>query len=426
MRKRIRASALFYAITVALLVGMVLGSMVLLTHYRSRNVEQWIVHERLASNARSACYAALNHDASENGEHWPLDLFADGADSAAVQKVPWGGVDLVIATAWHGEQQAVLSGYAGALVANDVVLDLARSAGPLHLCGDARIAGDVRVPLADVRRGHIEGRPYSGDVLVNGRVFRSGEEQGSIRNDLAERTKALCQGGTMAKETLVEVLEDGKLHTELDEALAIPVLRYSGKTRISGLDLRGPLVIRCNDSLTIDADNHMDMVLIQAPFISIADGADLNVQCFAAQGIAVGPNVVLRFPSLLAVWRDDHQSEAARISIAEQAIVVGALLAVDRSIRGRQGGSITIASGAKVHGEVYAEGAIQLLGAVHGSVTAREFTLRTAASVYRGHLLDGTIETYDLDTPWGFGITGPTTSRTILKWGELEYGKRIG
>ena len=31
----------------------------------------------------------------------------------------------------------------------------------ITVCGDTRIEGDVRVPMADVRRGYIEGRPFT-------------------------------------------------------------------------------------------------------------------------------------------------------------------------------------------------------------------------------------------------------------------------
>lgn len=426
MRKRIDGSALFYAVTVALLVGMVMGSMVLLTHFRSLHAERWLAQERVASNARSASFAALHGDPTNDGVHLQLDLFGDGSDSAEVRLIPWGGLDLIRSRAWHADQEATITGYGGYEFQDDVVLDLARTAGPLHLCGDARLIGDVRVPMADVRRGHIEGRPFTGNELVHGRILRSSDEHGTLRSSLAERVHGLCAGTAWDAEEHIALPEDGIYRTDLDGTDALPVLVFTGRTHLTGLDLRGPIIIRCNDSLSIDADNSMDMVIIQAPYITIDPGAMISAQCFASLGIAVGEGAELRFPSLLAVWRDDHSSDAARIILAEHARVVGGVLAVDRSIRGRQDGSISIAAGSRVHGEVYAEGGVQLLGELYGTLTAREFTLRTPASVYRGHLLDGTIQRYDLDAPWGFGITNASNTRTILQWGAIEHHPHKG
>ncbi|MBK7112483.1 MAG: hypothetical protein IPH60_08575 [Flavobacteriales bacterium] len=425
MKERIKASALLYAVTIALLVGMVLGSMVLLTHFRGLHAERWLVHERVASNARSASYAALYGDPTNDGFDLHVDLFGDGSDSAEVRITPWGGLDLIRSRAWHADQQATVTGYGGYQFRDDVVLDLARTAGPLHLCGDARLVGDVRVPMADVRRGHIEGRPFTGNELVHGRILRSGEEHGTIRINLAERVQKLCGGSPWEEENPIGLLQDGVYRTDLDGTDALPVLVFTGRTHLTGLDLRGPVIIRCNDSLSLDADNSMEMVIIQAPFITIDPGAMISAQCFASLGIAVGEGAELRFPSLLAVWRDDRRSDAARIILSENALVVGGVIAIDRSIRGRQEGSVSIASGSHIHGEVYAEGACRCKE-INGTLTAREFTLRTPASVYRGHLLDGTIQGYGLDAPWGFGITNASNTRTILQWGKTEHRPRNG
>jgi hypothetical protein len=421
MRQRIQASALFYAVTVVLLVGLVMGALVLLTHFRTVRTERWLAQERAASNARSAAHLALHQALPDNGP-LPMDLFGQGTDSAIVEVVPWGGLELVRASAWQGDQQAVITAFGGRLFDDRLVLDLGNKAGPLHLCGDARIRGDVRVPLADVRRGYIEGKPFTGERLVEGQVQRSLPSPIGLRTEFAERMRLLCTGAPLRGEQPITASDV----SELSDHAGIGVISFNGPTHVKGLHLKGPVVLRCNDSLSIDAENELDLVLIQAPFIAIDPGARFSVQCFASRGILVGADAQLLFPSMLAVWRDDHRSDAARIVVDTGAVVQGALLAVDRSIRDRDQGSIVLAPRAVVQGEAYAEGPAQVSGRLAGTLVARELMLRTPASMYHGHLLDAVLERYDLGTPWGFGITALSEERTILRWGSLHRSARHG
>ena len=88
LSKRIKASSLFYAVTIALLVAMMTGSLILLTHYRSIRSLRWITHEQVASNARSAVYAALLKAAPDEGPML-IELFKE--DSASIEIRSWGG-----------------------------------------------------------------------------------------------------------------------------------------------------------------------------------------------------------------------------------------------------------------------------------------------------------------------------------------------
>lgn len=425
MHARLKASALFYAITVALLIGLVMGAMVLLTHFRNVRTERWLTHERVASNARSAAYAALYRATPDVGVVY-LDLFGNGRDSAAVEVLAWGAMDLVRVRAWHGDQEATITAFAGRSFDDRLVLDLPRSAGPVHVCGDARIRGNVRVPQADVRRGHIEGRPYSGDRLVDGDVLRSSDTPPVLRDELAGRLERMCSG-TLVQGQAFEQVAEGQGSVLINaQSGPLPLLSFTGPTHLKDLHLRGPLLIRCNDSLSLDAVNELDLVMIQAPFIAIDPDAEFSVQCFASKGILVGAGARLIFPSLLAVWRDDRLAEGMHITIDPDALVQGAVIAIDRSIRGREQGSVVIHPGAIVQGELYAEGSVQHQGELSGTLIARELILRTLSTVYHGHLLDGTLHPYEQGSPWGFGCTSVLNERKILQWGNLRHGKRIG
>lgn len=415
MAARQKASALFYAVVVALLLGMIVGGMIMLTHHRSVLVERWIGHERVASNARSAAHLAFDLVRTE-GEEVRSDLYGTGHDSVSVRYMAWGGLDLVYAKAWYGGLAGKVSALAGRVFDDRVVLDLSRRAGPLHLCGDSRIQGDVRVPQADVRRGHIEGRPFSGEELVDGLVMKSLDPPATLRGELADRLQRLCSGMGYAFEVEFGHQLEMRERWNGDPELPLPVLSFAGPTHLTDLTLRGPLILRCTDSLSLSGTVSLDLVIVQAPSITIAPGARLSAQFFASKVIHVGAGAQLLFPSLLAVWRDDHSAMAAHIKVEEDALVQGAVILIDRSIRERAFGGLFIAERAAVQGEVFVEGGVQHQGDLTGTMSAQEMVLRTPASIYHGHLLDGRIHRYGSGVPRGFGCTAESNERTIIQW----------
>ncbi|MCB0770933.1 MAG: hypothetical protein KDC00_11070 [Flavobacteriales bacterium] len=416
MSKRLQASALFYAITVVLIVGMMMSSLVLLTHFRNLSAIRWVNKQRINENCRSAAYLALGHAQDRHGVV-RTDLYGDGSDSVETQVIPWGVFDLVHARAWIGDQETNALGLAGALFEMRRVLDLHRSSGPLHVCGDARIRGNVRIPQADVRRGHIEGKPFTGDQPVEGDVMRAANEQLRLRTDLEQEVEEGCRGAYLGELLPIESGPDRTIRSS-HEGLQDGVLsmRFSGPTHLSGYRIHGPMVIQCNDTLFIDATNELHLVIIQAPFIRVGSGARFSAQCFASAGIHLEAEAELRFPSVLAIWHDSRSSTAARIRLDSGSVVEGAVIAVDRSVRNRDQASILIEPGATVLGEVFAEGAVQHSGTVKGVIHANELILRTASSMYRGYLMDGVIERFDLGKPWGVSCTGNGIERTILEW----------
>ena len=72
-----------------------------------------------------------------------------------------------------------------------------------------------------------------------------------------------------------------------------------------------------------------------------------------------------------------------------------------------------------IKGQLFVNGTIDLKGSIHGNVTTKSFTLRTAASIYDNHLLNATIDATKLSTyylnPLFFKGTKPNK---IVKWLE--------
>jgi len=412
-RGQLRASALFYAVTIGLIAGMVTGAMLWMARYRTDHTEHWLMRERLASNLRTAAHAAAVTGAPESIT-MSAALFEAIGDSAAYARVPFGVLDLVVAEARLNSHRATQWSLVGGMLAPGPVLNLDRQSGPLHLSGDARIMGDARIARRDVRRGYIEGRSYTGDQLVYGLVAEA-EDLPELSADLEGRLTALCAGRT----GLPEHEWTGPDGRETDLTIGLPVLvhRYGQAFPTAFPDV--PFLLRCSDTLVIPADARINQAVILAPYIRIEEGAALSAQCFAQLGIEVGRSVLLRYPSVLCVRRDEQLSASPRIVIGDSAVVQGAVIAYDRSIRVRTE-LVKLAHGATLEGELYATGSVEIRGTVIGRVDAKGLSLRTPASSYFGYLLDGRIEPCARPDGCGLGIIGYKSKR-ILAWGRLTH-----
>lgn len=408
---RLRGSALIMSVTVSLLVGMVTASLLLAVHLATVRAARYLDKVRVLDNARSAAQFALIDLPFEGGER-TMSLFNGPDDSVMVVRTPFGLLDLVHVRAWRHGQQARLMAYGAGALEPRTILHLGRQSGVLHLCGDARLRGTVSVPGGEVRRGTVSGRPFSGGRLVEGEILSPAQEIPSLAPEMTMHLARLCSGNPTVS---VPALPDNGPWPQ------VPVITLTGTTRLTDRTLYGPIIIRSDDTLTIDASSLLDMAVVQAPYINIEAGFKGRLQCFAQRGIKVGTGCRLHYPSMLAVVRDGHHVHAPRLEIGEGTWLQGGALLVDRHVRGRSSGGLFIAPRAVVDGEVYADGALELQGEVRGTVRANHCVLRTNSAVHNDHVLDGLITSYPHPFAWCIGLTTPIDERTIVAWQHTPF-----
>lgn len=414
----LRASALFYAVTVSVLIAMVTGSMMLLVHYRNMETERWLARERSASNARSAVRWAMSSFDGSAGAIECVDLFGKRRDSVLVRMTSYGLLDRIAARAWVAGQQTDISAFTGGRAEEGNVLVLGTADAKVNLCGDARVHGDVLVPNADVERGYIEGRAFTGERLVEGGVAASSGNFPAVSQDRIRSLERYCRRYRGQQEDTVTwaIAEGEDLDATPDVFAATPVVFMGASRRLSGVSLKGPLIVRSGDSLEIASDCDLDMVIVEAPYIKIKAGASLTVQCFAETGINVEEHASLLYPSVLALMPQGGPENSATINIGPDAILEGSIVALRDLGKGDQAVGVNIAPGALVRGVVYAQGAVQHQGTIHGRLCAEGLILRTSSSTYRGYLLDGVLDGFeDSYRPEWMGL-GKDEHKDVIEW----------
>lgn len=411
----LRASALFYAVTVALLVGMVTSALILLVHFRNMETERWLAGQRALANARSAIRLAAASGDPRTTEH-ALDLFGSGEDSVFVRMRPYGLLDHVAARARIADRWAVESAFAGGRNADARVLVLGRGDGSaVHLCGDARVLGDAAVPDADVRRGYIESRPFTGERLVEG-ALQASEGNVSLSDPMMlQRIAANCHRLAMEDQWPVPWERAAVPDSTSDPFAPFPLVELTGIRELDGLSFTGPLILRSADTLVLGAGLRLDMVIVQAPFITVAAEAMLVAQCFADQGIHVEQGAKLLYPSALVVMSDGRGGHAS-VTIDADAVVEGAVVACMDPGDRKGTALVTTRPGTLVRGEVFSEGLLEHRGVLKGTAAAGALILHTASSTYRGYLLDGVLARPEPGIRIGALATGDRQHKDVLRW----------
>lgn len=160
MTHKLKASSIYYALFLSIVIALVLGSMVLFSGMNRRFATQLEIEELLMDNAVSGIeYAQANYAELPNGQIVYLRLFGEGIDSVSIEKKQWGAFTILKSTSLHGNSTYSKIALAGQANQPDFPnLYVADQGRPIALCGDVRIEGRAVLPEAGLKRAYIEGK----------------------------------------------------------------------------------------------------------------------------------------------------------------------------------------------------------------------------------------------------------------------------
>ena len=378
----IKASSIYYVILLSVLIASVLGSMVLLSAMNQRLELQFSIPQRLIANAESGiAYAEVFHRELANGKPVDISLFGDDLDSVELTKTNWGAFTILLSRAHHKHHvftKVALSGHVRTTsTPNLFMIDNGRT---LSVCGDTRLEGDCYVPSGGLKRAYIAGKNYSGKEMVYGTTHRSSRSLPAINEDVF--AKWIAPPGVRK---FWEEIKDSAVNS-FSERPWIYTEDHSFST--AGKVIKGAVWLESNDSIFIAADSEIDGAVIKARTVHVGTGFTGTLQIFATEKIVLEDKVRLKYPSILGVIEDNQQpGKAASILIGVQSQVLGTVFLPDF----RKLPELTIDTEAEVDGLVYCQGKTQLKGTVNGSLITQKFFLKTLASSYENHILDGKV-----------------------------------
>lgn len=411
----LRAGALYYAVAVSLLIGLVSASLILLAYQQRIQSGQLMVYDQLIGNAHSALQLMLVQSSGSKSAPLEISLFGREDDSVAVWQEHWGMFACHYASAHSGPFRYTKVAMAGTHPKILPALYLADMGRPVSMGGNALVKGDAVLPAAGAKRAYIEGRSFTGTTLINGTTAVSERQLPLLSEPILNVSQTL---GNLNAIT-VPVAENGGIGNTLfasftDTAL---LMRHQGPITIQGgARLKGKIIVRSSVSITVTGNAALEDVILQAPIIVFENGFEGAVQAIATDSIVVGKGVSLKYPSGLMLGTPVDGSAASYIKLADDSKVSGMVVVPQPSSKA-PGASVYIAPRALMEGAVFVGGKISLQGKVIGSLYCREFYLRTPSSVYENYLLDGTVDKTALHKLWQQPLMLKTqTAGGYIKW----------
>lgn len=394
---KLKAGALLSVLSMAIIIALLLGLMLLLLFYGRNNTLHAIRKHKLERNLVSATIRLLNSEYnSKDVAINKSDLFDDGTDSVIIKNHAWGIYGIGAATAFENQDsihRAFMIGKS-VITSDQYALYLQDDERPLSLSGGTIIRGTAYLPPAGVRKAYIEDKQYEADSTIYGLMKTSVKKLPILNKDVINHLEQLfIDSMFIADQLAFDAIKDSLSRSFFHEPI---IIVSKDSISLDNLILSGAIILKSEKAIHVPASAILEDVILLAPAIHFASEVKARVQAFALDSIIVDKQCVLDYPSALGIIESGQATASneigAEIRIAESSLINGVIFTTDNHDDPEFMNKITLQSKARVVGDVYAAGLLELKGIVHGSVTCKRFILQTPSSLYDNFLLDAVID----------------------------------
>ncbi|QLE02051.1 hypothetical protein HX109_10975 [Galbibacter sp. BG1] len=419
LNKKVKGGALQFVLFIGVVIAILLLSFIGLTYAHRYFQKRGEFLLKAVEQANNGINYSLHNDIVL-GDSVTIAMTEENDLSSEIKatKKYWGLYELVsVKSSIHNQEFIKIALVGGWNQKGDrYSLFLKESNRPLVVVENTNIQGQLMLPRDGLRPGNMGGKSFTGSLSPPNKIKPS-----------TSRLPKLSKG-IMDK---LELWLDGEFGSELEPAQMNYPLNFKNsfknKTLLLGsngqisLDvgtLIGNVVVFSSSKITIGQNMKINDAIVIAPFIEIDKGFKGNLQAFASKELIVEKDVVLEYPSSLALYNKGLRYPKASITINEGADVKGGIVYWDDYDEKEQQlftPQIEIHKGATVNGEIYCSRGLELLGKVKGSITTSYFIVNKFGSVYQNHIYGG-----QLNVDWRqdnyTGLLFNSEKKKIMKW----------
>jgi hypothetical protein len=416
--KKIRASAMQFAILVATIIAILLGSFLTLSQTHLFFNTQSKILDNVIDSANAGIHYSLRK------EHALIDSISIENDiyTKMIKKTSWGGFLKISSTASAKTKSFSKIALVGSDYSNPALgIYLTEGILPLTLVGNTVIEGDAFVSEQGIQSGIIAGNYFNGMELINGNMNLAKQTLPELdptwRNDMKGlldyvpfNSNKVMQQESINKNSFFE-----KTIFVYDESKITLSETYVGN-----------IIIKSETEVVITSSAKLTDVVVIAPKISIEDGFVGSASFIAEERIVLAENVHLNYPSSLIIIniKIDESKAVPKgeepIFIADNSSIHGTVIYLDERVEKMDNAMnlythISIAPLGTINGYVYCQGNIELMGTVTGAIYTNLFLSREFGSVFMNHIFNGRVLGRDIDPAFG-GLPFKESDKTIIKW----------
>lgn len=378
----VKAHSLLYAVYVCLIVAVLCGGLLLLANLYNQLNLHYVTHESLYITNQSTVNYALGNGLVANEEI--LIEEQTGIQSQFTVK-NHGLLPLLLTQSFVKKDTVASVHFIGQKVVNtSTALYMANFTQPLSVSGTVTIKGDVFLPTERIKESYINNKPNI--ISIQGKKSVS-EIQLPI---LSEKCKSIFETRNSTKVNLNEFEKKSDsiyVNSFFNETIEFQL----GQTTLENKIIKGNFIISSNDSIYIRKNNVLEDVIIIAPKVAIEEGFKGTVQVFAKESITIEKNVVLNYPSVIALY-NNKEDKKAFILIEEEVKIAGLVMLFGNNLMQLDKNTLEIKEKGKIIGTIYCSGILTLKSDVYGSVYTSKLNHKTPSSSYFNTIADITID----------------------------------
>lgn len=423
LKLKLKSGALQFTVFIAVLIALLLAGLILYAYtfiYMKEQSKGAIENIQFADIGIQALLEQkeLSLDTTQ------IDFIKKEKQSIKTNLSPWGIFQKGIVVTQFRKKKFTKTAIIGSLINADLspTLFLKETHNALTVVGTTKIKGIAYLPTQGVNSGYIAGNSYYGSQLI----------YGTIKKSTAELPKA--------EKTVLEAVDNYiktyKIETQQDyiDLNASSRIINSFKSRTKGFYSQNPIVlenkiisgniiIKSETSIKIRKTALLTDVIIIAPIIEIEDETTGSFQALASKKITMGKKCNLNYPSALVLSQENKNSpnEISTIPFDNQifidagSIVRGTVCFLQTKEIADFQTQIVLEKEAKIKGQVYCNGNLEIKGTVSGSVYTKQFVANQSGSIFMNHVYNATIENETVPKIYG-GIILEQEPKTVLKW----------
>jgi len=378
-KHKIPSSALGYAISFLLLIGLFTAGIFFVTATHKRIETHFLGQEYLLfDNYESLLVGAVRENSGS------FQLKHPSGDTSDIVVKPWGFMRCVVATTFNGHRQVQRE----ALTVQELderlpCFYIPDSKSNIALAGSTKLEGTIMVPERSLKRANVTGKPYSNDKLFYGKLEKSERYLPPLKPELLNNDWSYLVTNT-------SILE--KIPTDSSFSFKNKTSLIHSNNAIELVQhLKGNLVVRSFDRIYVRAEAHLENIILLAPSIVFETGFHGSVQAIASHEILCEEHVKLDYPSSLMLFETTPiKNEQSRILISEGARVLGGVLLVSEHPDFRNPVLLHVQN-ATIGGLVYNQGETEIRGEIIGSLYTNKLIAHAGGGSYGGHLVDALI-----------------------------------
>jgi hypothetical protein len=419
----LRSSALYLVIIIALVIGILCSSLIVVAYFYKQQYQQEFRSDQLEANLNSAVNILLGSDDNSFKEEKSVSLLGADNDSVSLKKIPWGIYDIGLSKAYI-QHDTIYKAFSIASTLDSTkwaALYLIDEDRPLSVSGNTLIRGQVFIPKAGVKEAYVDGQAYKGDKrIVIGTQHNSEKSLPVLQKNRLDLLQAL---GTPSKSNDTILPRADSLKVSFFKSGK--VVNFKKKvTTITNIKLSGNVILLSDTTIIIENTAKLENVLIFARAILVKDGFAGTCQLFATDSIGVGKNCTFNYPSCLGVIRNHKdKSTQGRIRIGENTTITGTLFTYEKE-KSQLQTLIDIANNVKIYGQVYDMGLLKFnkSAEIDGSVFSNRFLYKSTYTTYENYLINIKLDATGLSPYYLTSPLLPVSGKRqkVLQWLEAN------